>query len=430
MKMTGERKSESGQVATLTAAAMALIIGFAALVIDVGFLYATRRNMQTAADAAAIAGANALNSGDTLTTAKSAARDVAKLNGYADDTNNVTVSVETPASVPSPTNGTYVEVDVAQPVPTYFMRLFGFDTVDVGAKAVAGYGTAPGCMYSLDPNDDRQTFEVSGGTSTVTSNCGILVASSNSDGLDISGGATVDVASIGLVAGGYTGTSGGSSVSPTPVTGVAAVANPFASLSPPSVGPVPASCTTNPSTTSEQGYSLNSGSATIGPGTYCGGITVSGNGVTLNLNAGLYILYGGGLTVQGGANLIGTNVTFYNTGTSSGNTQYKGINVSGGSTTDLTAATTGALAGILFFQDPSAPNPMSQKNNISGQSGAIFTGVLYFPTSPLYFSGGSTVTPEDATLVAWQINISGGTDLSSGGGPGQPPPITTSRLYE
>ena len=52
--------AESGQIAVLTAGAMLLIIGMAALAVDVGSLYATRRNMQTAADAAAVAGANAL----------------------------------------------------------------------------------------------------------------------------------------------------------------------------------------------------------------------------------------------------------------------------------------------------------------------------------------------------------------------------------
>ena len=64
-KFAGKRRSESGQVAVLAAAAMVIMIGFAALVVDVGFLYATQQNMQTAADAAAVAGANALLNGAT-----------------------------------------------------------------------------------------------------------------------------------------------------------------------------------------------------------------------------------------------------------------------------------------------------------------------------------------------------------------------------
>ena len=97
-------------------------LAFAALVVDVGFMYATRRNMQTVADAAAIAGANALNSGLTCTSSScKAAQDVATLNGYTNGVNNVTVAaVVPPSAVPSPSDGTYVEVDISQPVQTFF----------------------------------------------------------------------------------------------------------------------------------------------------------------------------------------------------------------------------------------------------------------------------------------------------------------------
>ena len=108
--------------------------------------------------------------------------------------------------------------------------------------------------------------------------------------------------------------------------------------------PTPGTCT--PSTASGNGYTATNG-ATISQGTYCGGITVQG-GATLNLNSGLYILDGGGRTVGGGSNIIGSGVTFYNTGTGSGPSAYKPITVSGGSTTSLTAPTTGNYAGIFF----------------------------------------------------------------------------------
>src|SRR5260370_12365273 len=117
--MTSKRKSESGQVVVLAAGATLLIIGMAALAVDVGFLYATRRNMQTAADAAAVAGSNALettcntNPGCTCeseSVCKSAARDVAKFNGYADDTNGLSVTVNTPGTKPKPTTDVYAQL--------------------------------------------------------------------------------------------------------------------------------------------------------------------------------------------------------------------------------------------------------------------------------------------------------------------------------
>ncbi|MGH7328057.1 MAG: pilus assembly protein TadG-related protein, partial [Polyangiaceae bacterium] len=72
------RELESGQVLSLTVISMVVLIGFVALSVDVGLLWSERRHMQTAADAAAIAGATALRLGNDVTTA---ADDVSALNG-------------------------------------------------------------------------------------------------------------------------------------------------------------------------------------------------------------------------------------------------------------------------------------------------------------------------------------------------------------
>ena len=50
-------KDESGQVLVLTAASLVALMGFMGLAIDVGMLLRTQRQMQIAADAAAVAGA-------------------------------------------------------------------------------------------------------------------------------------------------------------------------------------------------------------------------------------------------------------------------------------------------------------------------------------------------------------------------------------
>ena len=50
-------KEESGQVLVVAVLSMTALMGFMALATDVGMLFWNRRNMQIAADAAAIAGA-------------------------------------------------------------------------------------------------------------------------------------------------------------------------------------------------------------------------------------------------------------------------------------------------------------------------------------------------------------------------------------
>jgi uncharacterized membrane protein len=87
------RRLLSGQILVLTTLAMVAIIGFAALVVDIGFMYSARRRMQTAADAAAVAGATALRDGQSVT---ASAKNGSSINGFTDGQSNVTVTVNNP----------------------------------------------------------------------------------------------------------------------------------------------------------------------------------------------------------------------------------------------------------------------------------------------------------------------------------------------
>jgi len=128
--MTRSRR-ESGQIVYLAAISLVMLLGFSALAVDIGMLYSTRRRMQTAADAAAIAGATALRDGQDYT---KSASDVTSFNGFTNSQNNVTVTVSEPTlPSPYPSGVTYVEVDITQSVPTYFLRTLGYTSLNVGA---------------------------------------------------------------------------------------------------------------------------------------------------------------------------------------------------------------------------------------------------------------------------------------------------------
>ena len=139
----------SGQIFMLATIAMVVLLGFSALAVDIGLLYSTRRRMQTAADAAAIAGATALRDGQDYT---KAADDVGSFNGFTNSQNNVTVTVSEPTlPSPYPSDVTYVEVDICQNVPTFFLRVLGYNSMNVAARAVSGAVAGPACIYALDP---------------------------------------------------------------------------------------------------------------------------------------------------------------------------------------------------------------------------------------------------------------------------------------
>ena len=77
-----KRNSESGQALVFTALALVVLIGFAGLAIDMGVLRYQKRILQSAADAAAIAGASNLasSSGGVTTGAQNASA----TNGFTD----------------------------------------------------------------------------------------------------------------------------------------------------------------------------------------------------------------------------------------------------------------------------------------------------------------------------------------------------------
>ncbi|NLT74847.1 MAG: pilus assembly protein TadG, partial [Chloroflexi bacterium] len=72
---------EGGQTLVIVALAMAVLMLMAGLAVDVGMAYNERRDMQNAADAAALAGAQRLCDGSTQSVALNAAVSAGQLNG-------------------------------------------------------------------------------------------------------------------------------------------------------------------------------------------------------------------------------------------------------------------------------------------------------------------------------------------------------------
>jgi Flp pilus assembly protein TadG len=121
-------RRESGQSLVLAVVALVSLLGMAALVLDVGSWYRAKRNLQSTADAAALAGAQALP--DTPTSATSLASDYATKNASDLATKDVSLSTNL---VPNDR----ITVHVTRPSPGFFSRLLGIDSVQVGATATA-----------------------------------------------------------------------------------------------------------------------------------------------------------------------------------------------------------------------------------------------------------------------------------------------------
>ncbi|MGZ4669430.1 MAG: pilus assembly protein TadG-related protein [Blastococcus sp.] len=129
----GRLREERGATAVIFALLLVPMLGFAAVSVDVGKLYAERARLQVAADAAAIAVAQDCargNCGDMLATAQGliTANDGS---GTASQPTLSTVSLS-------------VTVTGATPVKHWFAPVLGFDSTAVSATATVGWGGPSG----------------------------------------------------------------------------------------------------------------------------------------------------------------------------------------------------------------------------------------------------------------------------------------------
>jgi len=135
-------KNEDGQVLVMTSILLVVLLGFAALTIDLGRVYITKTKLQNVADAAALAGAQDLPFSSTDTrTAKSTANYYAEQNGVQES--------ETTLNAPYNGDSTKIEVVCRKTVSYTFARVLGFTQTDVSASAVAQKQTVSGAAFGF-----------------------------------------------------------------------------------------------------------------------------------------------------------------------------------------------------------------------------------------------------------------------------------------
>lgn len=127
-------KEETGQAAVLFGLVVVVLVGTVALVIDYGRPAKTARELQNAADSAALAAATLLpaNSIAAAEPARAEARTYADKNGFTDvsaDFRKVTDSGSSPYTI--------VDVTVRDNVEYTFAKIFGLDSIDVERSASA-----------------------------------------------------------------------------------------------------------------------------------------------------------------------------------------------------------------------------------------------------------------------------------------------------
>ncbi len=443
-----------GQILPLFALSLVALMAMGALLFDGAHALVIRRQLQDAADAAALAAADVIQSGTVKgcsatagpppgsprseVVAAAAASVATNLPSYPQG--NVSVSC------PSDWSNYAVKVDLRTTAPTFLGGVIGQSNIGVGASGTAVNGQFAGAKYSVVVLDPSHPAWVKGsgcpsvlfsGGPTVIFDGSLQINSScpvgNGGALGTNGTAATLTFASGTgarIVGGYV--PGAMTITPAPLVGQPYVKDPLLGLPP---------INTTGMTVHNSKTTLSGGTTILTPGVYRNGIQLKNKSVAV-LTPGVYVIDGGGLDVGAQASVfsVPANVTstslstwqtdcpvascgvlIFNSGTTS---SLAPISVGAGATMmlrpyqsalDPTQPNGAEYQNLLFWQDAS-PVPTSSYQQpavmLNGGGTVNVSGTVYAPSAEVLMtggSGGSGGAALDLTLqfIAWNLQLQG-----------------------
>ena len=372
-----------GNMVVTFAAGMPIILAGLGTGIDFGVFSMKQSTLQAASDAASLAGAKELalaSSSDASITTSTLA--------YLAEQLKAKNAAAVGSVVIDRTNGT-VKVNVREDWQPYFAQVLSRGITPVIASATASLvGASSICVLALNPSSSK-AFHMDKSSKLSASGCGVYSNSKHNIGLTVDQSAALK-ANLVCSAGGVKlrGT-----ISPAALTDCPPIEDPLANRIAPSV----IGCDfTN--------TKISSGTRTLNPGHYCGGLEVSGTAI-VSLNSGDFVIKDGPLKVAGNAKFSGQHVGFYLSGNAAR------IDFSGSSQIDLTGSKSAEMSGLLFFEDRAAP--ASRRHRISSTFVKNLTGTIYLSRGYLFVDPNSKVAGQSAytAIIADRIELTEGPEL-------------------
>jgi Flp pilus assembly protein TadG len=402
------RRDTRGNALALCAAALPLMIGGAGLAIDSVQISLAKRELQRAADSAAMAGAYTTNVNAEATAANRLAE--ARLSVARDLQVNNDTPLSTPAVVQnSPATGRFAADALAVRVQLRANRSLSFlSFFEATPAALTVEATATTvrdgnfCLLALENSTTVPGITV-GGSARINVGCGIATNSRAPAAITATGSSSVTANPVSAVGGIPAGNFNASDRLPNSPVQV----DPYARIP----APNPTNCRAPPTnltalTTTTPGYNSTDRS-------FCfRGLSIT-SAVTMNFDEPT-ILYidgsgggnnGGGLTIGPHGSITGRNVTIVLTTTSSNPSSVATFGMNSGSVINMTAPTSGPYAGLLMYEDRRAPFRTTQFN---GNSGSVLNGALYFPSGRFYYNGTADMTASCLQMIAKQLDFNSG----------------------
>lgn len=396
-------RDRRGNTLAIAAAALPLIIGCAGLATDTIQWTLWKRQLQRAADSAAIAGVYDRETahGSTSNTSAAVTHDLTLnqhtwmglMSGYP--------QVTFPSDSGYETDQVKVVLAIQQPLA--FSSLFMSSAPIITATATAASLPAGGdaCIEALDTTSATGvTF--SGNAAIEMPNCDIFSNTSGTNSAVGKGSSTVDANSVGGV-GGIQQSNNFTVNAYRPYS--PALADPFASVN---VDTTQMNCT---SSTLDQ----NTNFGTLAAGTNCFSALSVGSNQTLTIPSsysGPIYINGGNADIKGNFSCASCTIVLTNSSSSSTAT-IGSFTTNASSNINITAPTTGTFAGMAIYQDRRATSCTGNCNTINGNSASIITGAIYFPSQEIWYNGTGTTTATCTMFVAKRVTFTGNSGTSN-----------------
>lgn len=416
--MTKIWHDKRGNAMIIAAAALPLLIGSAGLATDTIQWALWKRQLQRAADSAAIAGVyDRVAAKSTTGTAAAVDKDLS-LNNSLDST-KFPLQLKTvtfPADVGVQKNQVKVELAVQRPLSFSSMFMANAPLIKTAATAATVSSDGEFCVLSLQNNS--KTGIQATGNATITMDCGMMTNSTSTNAAAGQGSSRVTATNLAAAGGiqqssNWTLSDGYQPYSP-------ALEDPYKDLKP--TDDEIASCAgTPPSLTVNN--SNSGGSIDLSQSPYNGRICLSSLSIQTNrsytFSNGSVLIDGGSVNIQGTLNLVQATLILTNK-SSSPTATIGSLDMNASGQMNATAPLTGHWKGMAIYQDrratDSAPTgniTASSPNRINGNSTNKITGVIYFPNQQLTYNGDGTGSATCTQFVAKRIYWSGNSGINS-----------------
>lgn len=392
------RRNERANVMILTAAAAPLLLGSAGLAVDTIQWTLWKRQLQRAADSAAIAGVY-----DLQTAGTQAAATTAVTNDLVENKKTwVRLQSGFPqVSFPADTGQTRSQVRVllsvqqALPFSSIFMASAPIITAQATAALVPSGGTA--CFQALE-NTAVTGITHNGNNAVVAPECISYSNSTSANSASAGGSSEIELKAIATV-GGVQQSKNWKVQQYLPYS--PALPDRFGGLNP---TPDEMNCTAD---------ALDDKTTTIPSGTNCFSSLSVGANKTLNLTGkvdGPIFINGGDVDLKGTFTCDGCTIVITNKD-SSPTATIGTLTSNAQANNNINAPTTGKYAGIAIFQDRRAS---MQTIRINGGSGSIINGAVYMPSAIMRINGNGTSDSVCASFIGRRLEFIGTSGIKIG----------------